>query len=67
MQSPSVDRQAGANFALATTTLFWGVSGNLRYIVLAWAAVALGYDTTKASSWWGWFAVGTAVGQWSPP
>src|SRR5262245_27849142 len=28
--------------SLATTTLFWGVSGNLRYIVLAWAAVALG-------------------------
>jgi LPLT family lysophospholipid transporter-like MFS transporter len=23
--------------SLATTTLFWGVSGNLRYIVLAWA------------------------------
>jgi len=29
--------------SLATTTLFWGVSGNLRYIVLAWAAAALGY------------------------
>jgi len=28
--------------SLATTTLFWGVSGNLRYIVLAWAAVSLG-------------------------
>ena len=27
--------------SLATTTLFWGVSGNLRYIVLAWAAAAL--------------------------
>ena len=27
--------------SLSTTTLFWGVSGNLRYIVLAWAA-----------SWW---------------
>ena len=26
--------------SLATTTLFWGVSGNLRYIVLAWAAAA---------------------------
>jgi hypothetical protein len=32
--------------SLATTTLFWGVSGNMRYIVLAWAAVALGYGTT---------------------
>jgi MFS transporter, LPLT family, lysophospholipid transporter len=36
--------------SLATTTLFWGVSGNLRYIVLAWAAVALGYGTTPAWS-----------------
>jgi MFS family permease len=48
--------------SLATTTLFWGVSGNLRYIVLAWAAIALGYDTTKASSLVGVVAIGTAVG-----
>jgi LPLT family lysophospholipid transporter-like MFS transporter len=48
--------------SLATTTLFWGVSGNLRYIVLAWAGVALGYDTTKASALVGVVAVGTAVG-----
>lgn len=48
--------------SLATTTLFWGVSGNLRYIVLAWAAVALNYDTTQASSLVGVVAVGTAVG-----
>jgi len=48
--------------SLATTTLFWGVSGNLRYIVLAWAAVALGYSTTQASSLVGVVAVGTAVG-----
>ncbi len=48
--------------SLATTTLFWGVSGNLRYIVLAWAAVALGYDTTKASALVGVVALGTAVG-----
>ncbi|TXJ03303.1 MAG: lysophospholipid transporter LplT [Aquabacterium sp.] len=48
--------------SLATTTLFWGVSGNLRYIVLAWAAVALGYDTTKASALVGVVAIGTAVG-----
>jgi MFS transporter, LPLT family, lysophospholipid transporter len=31
--------------SLATTTLFWGVSGNLRYIILAWSAAALGYST----------------------
>ena len=48
--------------SLATTTLFWGVSGNLRYIVLAWAAAALGYTTTQSSSLVGVVAVGTAVG-----
>ena len=48
--------------SLATTTLFWGVSGNLRYIVLAWAAVALGYSTTQASALVGVVAVGTAIG-----
>jgi len=48
--------------SLATTTLFWGVSGNLRYIVLAWAAAALGYATTEASSLVGVVALGTAVG-----
>ena len=48
--------------SLATTTLFWGASGNLRYIVLAWSAVALGYTTTQASSLVGVIAIGTAVG-----
>ncbi|HAJ14555.1 MAG TPA: lysophospholipid transporter LplT, partial [Comamonadaceae bacterium] len=48
--------------SLATTTLFWGVSGNLRYIVLAWAGAALGYSTTQASSLVGVVALGTAVG-----
>jgi MFS transporter, LPLT family, lysophospholipid transporter len=48
--------------SLATTTLFWGVSGNLRYIVLAWAAAALGYGTTQAASLVGVVAIGTAVG-----
>lgn len=48
--------------SLSTTTLFWGVSGNLRYIVLAWAAVALGYGTTNASALVGVVAIGTAVG-----
>jgi MFS transporter, LPLT family, lysophospholipid transporter len=45
--------------SLATTTLFWGVAGNLRYIVLAWAAAALAYDTTQASRL---VAIGTALG-----
>ncbi len=48
--------------SLSTTTLFWGVSGNLRYIVLAWAAVALGYSTTQSSALVGVVAIGTAAG-----
>jgi MFS family permease len=48
--------------SLATTTLFWGVAGNLRYVVLAWAAAALGYSVTQASTLVGVVAVGTAVG-----
>jgi len=48
--------------SLATTTLFWGVSANMKYIVLTWAAVALGYGTTQATSLVGVVAVGTAVG-----
>ena len=48
--------------SLSTTTRFWGVSGNLRYIVLAWSAVALGYSTTQASALVGVVAIGTAAG-----
>jgi MFS family permease len=48
--------------SLATTTLFWGVSGNLRVIVFAWAAAALGYTTTQASTLAGVVALGTAAG-----
>ena len=48
--------------SLGTTTLFWGVSGNLRYIVLAWAAAALGSSVTQASALVGVVAVGTAIG-----
>ena len=48
--------------SLATTTLFWGVSGNLRYIVLAWASIALGYSVSKASALVGVVAIGTAIG-----
>ena len=48
--------------SLATTTMFWGLSGNMRYIVLAWAAAALHYSTTQAASLVGVVALGTAVG-----
>jgi MFS transporter, LPLT family, lysophospholipid transporter len=48
--------------SLATTTLFWGVSGNLRVIVFGWAAAALAYNTTQASILVGYVAMGIAVG-----
>ncbi|MEP6875342.1 MAG: lysophospholipid transporter LplT, partial [Burkholderiales bacterium] len=48
--------------SLATTTLFWGVSGNMRAIVMVWAAAALGYSTSQASSLVGVVAVGTTAG-----
>jgi MFS family permease len=48
--------------SLATTTLFWGAGGNLKFIVLAWAAAALSYNTTQASALTGVVAIGTAVG-----
>ena len=48
--------------SLATTTLFWGVSGNLRIIVFAWATAALGYTTTQATSLVAVVVIGTAGG-----
>jgi len=48
--------------SLATTTLFWGVSANLRYVVLLWSAAALGYGTTQGSALVGVVALGTALG-----
>ena len=48
--------------SLAATTLIWGVAGNLRFIVLAWAAAALGYSVTQASTLQGVVAIGMAVG-----
>ncbi len=48
--------------SLATTTMFWGVGGNLRIIVFPWAAAALGYTTTQASSLGGVVSLGVALG-----
>ncbi|MEY4563560.1 MAG: hypothetical protein RLZZ618_2837 [Pseudomonadota bacterium] len=48
--------------SLATTTLFWGVSGNLRVIVFSWAAAALFYTTTQAANLVGFVALGIAIG-----
>ncbi len=47
---------------LATTTLLWGIFGNLRVIVFAWAAAALGYGTTQASSLAGVVIIGSVFG-----
>ncbi len=48
--------------SLATTTMFWGFGGNLRVIVFPWAAAALGYTTTQASSLAGVVSIGVAAG-----
>jgi MFS transporter, LPLT family, lysophospholipid transporter len=48
--------------SLAATTLFWGVAGNMRYIVIPWAAVALSYSTSQAAMLQGVVGVGTALG-----
>jgi hypothetical protein len=48
--------------SLATTTLLWGVFGNLRVIVFAWAAAALGYSTAQASSMVGVVIIGSVAG-----
>ena len=48
--------------SLATTTLFWGASGNLKNIVFAWAAAALSYTTSQTAALVGVLAFGTAAG-----
>ncbi len=48
--------------SLATTTLLWGIFGNLRVIVFAWAAAALGYTTAQATNLAGIVVIGSVVG-----
>jgi MFS transporter, LPLT family, lysophospholipid transporter len=48
--------------SLATTTLLWGVFGNLRLIVFAWASVALGYATADATRLVGVVIIGSVAG-----
>ena len=48
--------------SLATTTLFWGASGNLKNIVFAWAAAALAFTTTQTAALVVVLAFGTAAG-----
>jgi len=48
--------------SLASTTLLWGVFGNLRVIIFGWAAAALGYGTTQASNLAGVVILGSVIG-----
>jgi MFS transporter, LPLT family, lysophospholipid transporter len=48
--------------SLATTTLFWGAGATLKFIVLVWAAAALGFNLSEASYLQGVVAVGIAGG-----
>ena len=48
--------------SLAVTTLFWGAGATLQFIVLEWAAAALGFDLSKAAILQGVTAFGIAVG-----
>jgi MFS transporter, LPLT family, lysophospholipid transporter len=48
--------------SLATTTVLWGIFGNLRLIVFAWAAMALGYSTAQASNLAGVVVIGSILG-----
>ena len=48
--------------SLAVTTLFWGSGATLRFIVLAWAAVALNYDQSSAANLIACVAIGIAIG-----
>jgi len=48
--------------SLATTTLFWGAGATLQFIVIKWAAVALGYTLSQATILQGICAFGIATG-----
>jgi len=48
--------------SLAVTSLFWGAGTSLRFIILAWAAVALSLDLEHATQLTAVVAVGLAIG-----
>jgi MFS family permease len=48
--------------SLATTTLFWGAGATLQFILIDWAAKALGFDLSQASMLQGVVAGGIAAG-----
>jgi MFS transporter, LPLT family, lysophospholipid transporter len=48
--------------SLASTTLLWGIFGNIRLIVFPWAAAALGYATAQATNLAGSVVLGSVAG-----
>jgi len=48
--------------SLAVTSLFWGAGTSLRFIILAWSAVALKFDLEQATQLTALVAVGLAIG-----
>ncbi|MCK9397030.1 MAG: lysophospholipid transporter LplT [Methylobacter sp.] len=48
--------------SLAVTSLFWGAGTSLRFIILAWAAVALQFNMEQATQLTALVAVGLAIG-----
>jgi len=48
--------------SLSVTSLFWGAGTTLRFIILSWAAVALGLDLERGTQLTAVVALGLAVG-----
>lgn len=48
--------------SLAVTSLFWGAGTSLRFIILAWSAVALKLDLEQATQLTALVAIGLAIG-----
>jgi Na+/melibiose symporter-like transporter len=48
--------------SLATTTLFWGAGATLQFILIDWAATALGLNLSQSSMLQGVVAAGIAIG-----
>lgn len=55
-------RDPQGQVSLAVTTLFWGAGATLRLVVIAWAALALGFSLDYATQLTAAVALGIAVG-----
>lgn len=55
-------RDPQGQVSLSVTTLFWGAGATLRLVVLAWAAVALGFGLDQATLLTAAVALGVALG-----